>query len=675
MNRQTRIPGPIARIGNTWLFPGGKRLPIVSGGATGDEEPDPEADPNADPAANAEADAITIPEDLTDREAVSDDDLGSLEEALVKEFDAELEHGTRDVAKMTQLAEAIESVRVEQDRRVEQDAADAQAIDDLAKRIKGSDDPAPEGDPEPTGDEPPAEDDDGAKAKKAKEPKQPALANAGTKEPVTAGATPRGGKPSARSISRNAPPASPPAKQPEPGELVAITAAAGLPSAGNGDTLTVAGVAQAFHDQARGLKDGVKGSKVATVHRPGLTMVSGDATAALDAIVAAGLQNGAQGLVAAGGWCLPSQVYFDMFAIEGTDALFDLPTIGVEGGGVNVPSFIGYDAANNSLWVWTEDVDEAALTPLSATDIDVAGGTMTITATGHGLVAGIPFTLDASDNTIDGSYTVTAVTDANTFTVTGVSGTISNATGTILLRKGCMRIPCPTWTEYRLGADGLCITHGNLTDRAFPQLGTRYVNLAMAAHERRIASRALTALIATIDAGNKITITDQGSDSVGEELSAIDLAVMGYKSQYGMGENDVLEAVFPLWARQELRATLARRAGVDLLDVPNSRINQWFTDRNVRPQFVRDYQELYASATIPLAWPSTLKFLLYPAGGYFKGTGGEVNLGTQRDSVLNATNDFTLAWTEEFWLLGQRGPDAREVTVALNDDGVTACCA
>ena len=57
-----------------------------------------------------------------------------------------------------------------------------------------------------------------------------------------------------------------------------------------------------------------------------------------------------------------------------------------------------------------------------------------------------------------------------------------------------------------------------------------------------------------------------------------------------------------------------------------------------------------------------------------RGDGGTIDLGVVRDSVLNATNDYTAAWTEQLYLVAQLGPDARKVTVNYDVNGVTGCC-
>lgn len=236
--------------------------------------------------------------------------------------------------------------------------------------------------------------------------------------------------------------------------------------------------------------------------------------------------------------------------------------------------------------------------------------------------------------------------------------------------KPCLMIPCPSFTDYRLQAAGLCLTNGNLTDRAFPELTSRFVALAINAHLHRMSGL----MIAEISGGaTGVAVSAIASSAAGSILHAIDLQVADYRSQYRMSVNSVLEAVFPLWAKEVIRADFALRSGVLLTNVTDEMIDEHFRARKVRAQFVHDYQPLYSAAP-KTAFPTTMDFLLYPAGGYVKGDGGTIDLGVVRDSVLNATNDYTAAWTEQLWLVAQTGPAAREITVTYAVDGVTACC-
>lgn len=233
--------------------------------------------------------------------------------------------------------------------------------------------------------------------------------------------------------------------------------------------------------------------------------------------------------------------------------------------------------------------------------------------------------------------------------------------------KPCLQVPCPTWTDYRLGAEGICITAGNMIDRAYPEMVARTIDLAMTGHMHRISNASLATIIA---AATSVTVTSVPSDAAGDILHAIDLQVADYRSQYLMGENTVLDAIFPQWFVEAIRSTLAMRAGVDSTNVSKAEVIAHFTNRNVRPQFLAGYEPLF-SATPATAFPATSKFLLYPAGGYVMGDGGEIDLGVVRDSTLNATNDFTAAWSEQFFTVIERGPAAREITVTTAVDGQT----
>lgn len=241
--------------------------------------------------------------------------------------------------------------------------------------------------------------------------------------------------------------------------------------------------------------------------------------------------------------------------------------------------------------------------------------------------------------------------------------------------KPCVYIPCPDFTDYRLEAEGICVTNGNLTDRAFPELTQRYVQLVVNAHLHRMSAAMLNkiALSATNVTVNAITETS----SAGRVLSAIDLQVADYRSKYRMSVNSVLEAVFPLWTRELIRADLANRSGVALTNVTDAQIAEHFSVRKVRAQFLHDWMPTsqFSFYGAPLAqFPSILEFLLFPAGGYIKGDGGTIDLGVVRDSVLNSTNDYTAAWTEQTYLIAQLGPKARNVQVQLDEGGFTGCC-
>ena len=534
-----------------------------------------------------------VPQDLT---AVTDEELAATLESLIVEFDRLHDEGSTDIVLMTEIAEAVETVQAQIATRVEEAAAAAEQVALLAERIRAATQPAEEEMPvveEPVVEEPVVEEPVAVAAVQEEVVSTPAPVPAA----VTAAAPTPPRRPSARGVRSYAPTPTVPAASPE----ITIIAAADVPGVATGQRIDKMTVVRAMHDKARALRDRLPRVPIARLEIPYSEdrKVGAEVAHNLDVIERVRRQ---ENLVAAGGWCAPSNNIYTLFGVDAGDGLIDLPTIQVTRGGVNVPDFLGISDASGALWTWTEANDIAAHDP-------------------------------------------------------------ENPEGS----KPCLRIPCPAFTDYRLIAEGLCVTNGNLTDRSFPELTVRFLDLVMNAHLHRMSG----AIISDISASaTNVTMGAYATSAVGRLLNAIDLQVEDYRSQYRMGVNTILEAIFPLWTRALLRADFAMRQGADVTNVTDADVDAHFATRKIRPQFVHDYQPLFGVGP-RTAWPTTIDFMIYPAGGYVRGDGGVIDLGIVRDSVLNATNDYTAAWTEQLYLVAQLGPNAREVTVTYTVTGKT----
>lgn len=310
-------------------------------------------------------------------------------------------------------------------------------------------------------------------------------------------------------------------------------------------------------------------------------------------------------LVAAGGWCAPSTIIYDFFNIACEDGIVDLPTVGIERGGIRFPSSPSIADALDDIWLWTESDDISA-------------------ATGGG-------------------------------------------------QKPCVRVPCPTFLEERLDCHGLCITAGNLTESAYPEVIRNYLRLVMSAHRHVINQRIIADVVAQSTA---VSIPTTGTPISSNLLGAVDLQVADYRERYRMCDSDVLEVILPRWAKHAIRSDLARRTGVEnFLAVSDAQISDYFDVRHVRVQWVTDWQvgtSGFPGFTSPLtAWPSSVQFLIMAAGTFVVGNGLELELGVVRDSVLNTKNDHTAAWTEECKLVAKIGHESRVVTVPFCVNGLT----
>lgn len=318
-------------------------------------------------------------------------------------------------------------------------------------------------------------------------------------------------------------------------------------------------------------------------------------------------------LVAAGGWCAPSETRYDFFNIACEDGMVDVPTVGIRRGGVRWPVspsmadvFTGEFTNATNPWVWTEADDILAVT---------------------------------------GSPT-----------------------------KPCVRVPCATLDEARLECYGICLTAGNLTDSAWPEATRNYLRLLMSAHYHAMNQRYIQQMVTL--STTAIAVPTGACRAISTDLpDTVGLAAQDYRTRYGMCDDDVLEVVLPRWARDAIRSDLSRRTGVDPTSFSNADIDRLFSTRRVRIQWVSDWQIRTAGqpggATALTAWPDTVDFMIYAAGTFFRGNGMTLDLGVVRDSVLNSTNDHTAAWTEECHLIGRHGHESRLYRLPVCVGGLT----
>lgn len=344
----------------------------------------------------------------------------------------------------------------------------------------------------------------------------------------------------------------------------------------------------------------------------------------------------AEALVAAGGWCAPSQLMYDFFNIaSAAPQAIDLPTVGISRGGIRFP-----------------------VSPAIGDVFFQAGGSNP--ASGFG---GFAFSM------------------ANTTDPWLWSETDDQLTVTGSVNKPILRVPCPTFSENRLECYGISLTAGNLTDDAYPESTQNFIRLLRAAYAHAINAR-LIGLMVTASGGANTVTGPVGDAAVPQIINSVGLAATDYRTRYAMGEDDTLEVVFPDWVQEVMRSDLGYKPGINdlgLYNVADATIAALFSSRNVRAQFVSDWQvrgtpgvSAFGTSTVMTTWPTAVNFMLYAAGTFLHGTGLQLDLGVIRDSVMNAENDFTALWAEECHLIAQVGHASRLYTVNFNVGGNVA---
>jgi len=668
----------------------------------------------APPEESALPDELVIPEDLATLET---DDLQSLHDQAVEIFntiygDGEAELTDAEFATLSAVTEQVERLRSEIDTRETAAAERREGMRELAGRVNpadSGDEADPQGDPEgEEGDPDPAEGSEGGEG--TQEGDQ--FASRSTRVPLSA-LRRRAQRPAAR----------PSGQATTMRELV--TAAADLPGYSNGQGMNwtdigravdrrLAGFNQAQYAAARRAGHAMRQQfGIAAIRRPipADLMINGNDPAHVDDVIRRSVDQSrlpGGSLLAAGGWCAPSTILYDLLELETGDGIVSVPEIGISRGGIQFttgPDFS--DIYNNTGWSYSEAQDIAG---------SYSGGTnekQTITITGtptggsytvtfDGVTSGpIAYNATAAQTAAAVQSVVDVVFPGALITATGgpgpgtpvvvtFGGTLSGmdvaqmtATGNFTGGstpavaattstpgvvgtggKPCYSVTCPDFTEERLDLMGLCISSGLLQQRGYPEVLARTTRGALIAHEHRMAAEVIRRIAVGSTA---VTMPTSETGQLAPLLTAIELQVNHYRYVHRMQRTQTLEAIFPFWVFGAVRRDLSHRLAVDLLSVTDAQIQAWFTQRGIAAQFVYNYQDITGTADTYTAYPTTVQFLLYAAGTWVKGTSDIITLDTIYDSVNLAQNDFTALFTEEGFLVAKRGFDSRAVTVTFGN--------
>jgi hypothetical protein len=249
------------------------------------------------------------------------------------------------------------------------------------------------------------------------------------------------------------------------------------------------------------------------------------------------------------------------------------------------------------------------------------------------------------------------------------------------VEKVCVEIPCPDFVEVRLDVAYVCITGSLLQRRGYPEAVTRFTRGAMVALAHKVNESVIARIVAGSGAPVTIPADASGDDAASALLSAVELAIEDMRYRHRMGRTATMEVVLPAWVLAPIRAALARRAGVALINVTNAEILAAFTTRGAVPRFVYDWQDAYSglaggpgAQTAITAWPANVQFLVYPAGTWVKPVRDVVNLDTIYDNALLTQNQYTALFAEDGFAVLKMCADSRLYQVAIDTSGVVGCC-
>ncbi|AEJ95198.1 major capsid hexamer protein [Mycobacterium phage KlimbOn] len=341
--------------------------------------------------------------------------------------------------------------------------------------------------------------------------------------------------------------------------------------------------------------------------------VVGDSHALVAAITKATDQRNLPGgsLIAAGGWCAPSEQLYDFCDVPEATDLISLPEITINRGGIRWPREPDLSGIFEEFeWFFTEP-------ELEATDPD---------------------------------------------------------TGKPTAVKTCVEIPCADeFDEIRLNAVGWCVEAGILQEQGWPELVEWFMRSLTQEHFRALSRRTILNMVAG-STGVTIPATST-MGAMASVLNSLALVATNIRLKRGLSRTATIEGVAPSWFHEVIRADLAMRAGgVEVFNVSDAQIQQALAARNIALQYVGDWQTRESGKPGNLAtvdWPDTVDVLLYPAGTWFRSMSNVIELGVMYPKEQLQYNRFTRMFTEDAIAVGKRCGESVKVTLTLDVSGAT----
>lgn len=333
-----------------------------------------------------------------------------------------------------------------------------------------------------------------------------------------------------------------------------------------------------------------------------------------------------ESITAAGGWCSPSEVLFDIpgSLTDASAGMLDLPEVQMTRGGLR----------------FRRQIDFGAI---------YSGG-----------MAGRVMTEAMAESEDEADYT-----------------------------KQFYRVDCPEFDEVRADAVYTGATAGILQNHAYPEEVEAQISELIAAHAHRVNAISIRRVEQFFAAQNPVDLSGTfGPSALGAGLNGIGWVITNERYRYRAGDSLRMNVALPEWARETLKADYGLRHGIpDALDVSDEQLDAWFAKRNAKLSWVYDWQDALVGdpgatpavaagtgvgqAATPTAYPTKVRALVYPEGTIVRGRGDIINLEAVYDSVGLTTNDFLRLFMEESLAIAHRAYRGSLVTLPIDVNGAT----
>lgn len=335
-----------------------------------------------------------------------------------------------------------------------------------------------------------------------------------------------------------------------------------------------------------------------------------------------------QSLTAAGGWCAPSEVLYDVCPIPvSRDGMIDLPTITANRGGIK------YSQRPDFSTFWS-------LVGFEQTETDaIAGVTKPCFE--------IPCPDDLSECRMD---------------IEGIC-----LIQPLLTERGWPE-KVEEFVEYAM----LAHAHRINARRIARMVDQATWAVTVPGPVRTPADNTLPSTAYTVD--------DHGPGAFESLLSVLELQVEFFRYSMRLSRNALLEGMAPFWLRGLLRADISKKLGIDNRwgAGTDAALDRWFADRGVRIQFVYDWQDSMSEqdpaafgGTPPTKWPEEVSIMLWEPGAFFALQQDVINLTGVYDRMDLQQNVYTRLFTEEGFAVCSRCGRSMLITIPLCPNGLS----
>jgi hypothetical protein len=248
--------------------------------------------------------------------------------------------------------------------------------------------------------------------------------------------------------------------------------------------------------------------------------------------------------------------------------------------------------------------------------------------------------------------------------------------------KNCCDANCPTPQDIGLEAVYACITFSNYTNRFFPEVVRANTDLAMINHAREAELNLLKKIQAASTAFD-VSGADprgMGTGDVGvtrEFIRQLHNAAAFLRRKHRLSVNSPLRAILPSWVLDAMIADIAQQMpgdGLDALSLSAAAVEAMFRGRGVNVTWSLDAWDDAAAASAASAvngFDTKVSFPLFPEGTFLFLDGGTLDLGVTRDSTMLEANEYA-TFVETFEGVAQTGCESLWVTMDVCSNGAAA---